>query len=467
MSLRRRLIVTSTLAVALAVTLACAAAYLVVRGELRGQVDDQLDAQSTTIVRLVRTRINLPVPDRLVRLADPGPREGGPVPYVQALDAAGRVRTAFGQLGSTFDLPIDGRDRAIAREGAGRLLRTVERDGSRLRMVTIGVPGDGAIQLARPVDGIDRVLSRTRLILALLCVGGIAGAALLGRLVTRRVTAPLREIVAAADHIARTEDLDQRLDVRSRDEVGELAERFNLMLGRLASSREALAASVDSQRQLVADASHELRTPITSLRTNIEVLLEEQELDPVTREQLLTDVRSQTEELGALVADIIELARGDQQPRHHQDVRLDRLLQEAVERARRNHPAVTFSLEAEPRVLDGDAARLGRAVGNLLDNAARHGADGGSVEVVLDAGGISVRDHGPGLEPGDLPHLFDRFYRGRRARSLPGTGLGLAIVRQSAESHGGTVSAENAPGGGARFVLALETRPVDAQAVRG
>jgi two-component system, OmpR family, sensor histidine kinase MprB len=461
MTFRRRLILTSTVAVAVAVTLACLAAYLVVRGELRGQVDDQLTGQSASIVQLVRTRIGLAVPDRLVRLPDPGPKDGGPIPYVQALDASGRVRSAFGRRGSTFDLPIDERDRAIARSGSGRVLRTVEQDGSRLRMVTVGVPDEGAIQLARPVDGIDRVLSRTRLILALLCLGGIAAAAVLGRLVTRRVTAPLREVVAAADHIARTEDLGQRLDVRSRDELGELAQRFNLMLDRLASSREALAASAESQRQLVADASHELRTPITSLRTNIEVLLEEQALDAATRRQLLTDVRTQTEELGELVADIIELARGDQQPRHHQDVRLDRVLEEAVDRARRNHPSATFTLDAPPRVLDGDAARLGRAVGNLLDNAARHGGGRATVEVVLDADSVTVRDHGPGLDPDDVPHLFDRFYRGRSARSLPGSGLGLAIVRQCAESHGGTVTAENADDGGARFVLRLMTRAVD------
>lgn len=466
MTLRRRLIVASTLAVALAVAAACAVAYLVVRTELRGQVDDQLTEHAAAIERHAGTprfhgtQLTSSVSD----LPQPGPRDGGPIPYVQVIDPTGRISPGGLPRSSTLPLRIDERDRDIARRGRGTLLRTIEQDESHLRLVTVGVRGSGAVQLARPTDEIDEVLSRTRLILALVCAAGIGAAALLGRAVTRRVTAPLREVVDATKHIARTEDLDRRLDVRSRDEVGELAQRFNLMLDRLASSRGALADSARSQRQLVADASHELRTPITSLRTNIEVLIDEADLDEDTRRQLLADVLAQTEELGDLVADIIELARGDEQTRHPQDVRLDLLLTEAVQRARRHHPTVTFTLAVEPRQVDGDAPRLDRAIGNLLDNAAKHGGGGSVVDVAVDADGVSVRDHGAGLNPDDLPHLFDRFYRGVEARGRPGTGLGLAIVRQAAVSHGGTVIARNAEGGGARFLLALDSSRIAAPA---
>jgi two-component system sensor histidine kinase MprB len=215
-----------------------------------------------------------------------------------------------------------------------------------------------------------------------------------------------------------------------------------------------LQASVASQRQLVADASHELRTPITSLRTNIEVLRETPDLDPVVREELLRDVVEQSEELGALVGDLIELARDDERAIAVEDVRLDALLAEAVSRARRHHPAVDYRLDAEPTTVEGRPDRLGRALNNLLDNAARHGGDG-AVEVGLRDGVVTVRDHGPGIAPEDRPHIFDRFYRGATARAGHGTGLGLAIVRQVAESHGGSVAVEAPDGGGAAFVLRL------------
>jgi len=205
----------------------------------------------------------------------------------------------------------------------------------------------------------------------------------------------------------------------------------------------------------VADASHELRTPITSLRTNIEVLAEHESLPPDERARLLRDVEEQTTELGMLVADLIELARGDEPRRESEDVRLDHLVGESLTRARRHAPRIQFDAELHPAVVEGTRERLARAVNNLLDNAAKHSPDGGVVEVVADGHGVRVRDHGTGVDPADLPHLFDRFYRGASSRGRPGSGLGLAIVRQVAEQHGGSVRAANAPGGGAEFVLEL------------
>ena len=173
-------------------------------------------------------------------------------------------------------------------------------------------------------------------------------------------------VTEAARHIAETEDLGRRIEVTSQDEVGELAARFNAML-------DTLEGSIAAQRQLVADASHELRTPVTSLRTNIEVLAENR-LDGAERARLVADVQAQAEELSALVADLIELARGDQPSPVREDVRLDALVAEAVERARRHAPGVTFETALEPAVVDGVPDRLARAVNNLLDNAARHGS---------------------------------------------------------------------------------------------
>jgi two-component system sensor histidine kinase MprB len=243
--------------------------------------------------------------------------------------------------------------------------------------------------------------------------------------------------------------------VRADDEVGQLATRFNRMLDRLEGSRSALDESVRAQRQLVADASHELRTPVTSLRTNIEVLLQGGELSDEDRNRLLRDVVEQSEELSQLVGDLIELARGDQPISNAEDVRLDRVVEESIARGRRNSPNIDFHLSAVPVIVEGVPERLGRAVNNLVDNACLHSPRDGAVEVGVDQHGVTVRDHGRGIPEGDLPYVFDRFFRGENSRSRQGSGLGLAIVRQVAEQHGGSVTAANASDGGAVFRLNL------------
>jgi two-component system sensor histidine kinase MprB len=206
----------------------------------------------------------------------------------------------------------------------------------------------------------------------------------------------------------------------------------------------------------VADASHELRTPLTSIRANVELLERADRLPPDERRAVLASVRGQLEDLTILVGDLVDLARpGDRAVEPPEELRLDELVREAVERARRHAPETEFAFSAEPSMVTGSRGRLARAVGNLLDNAVKWSPPGQPVEVVVDGGEVTVRDHGPGIADDDLPHVFDRFYRAPAARGLPGSGLGLAIVKQVAESHGGSVVAEPAPGGGARLRLAL------------
>jgi two-component system sensor histidine kinase MprB len=227
-----------------------------------------------------------------------------------------------------------------------------------------------------------------------------------------------------------------------------MAARFNTML-------DTLEGSVEAQKRLVADASHELRTPVTSLRTNIEVLLAGDDLPESARRRLLEDVREQTEELSGLITDVIELARGEVALSGTEDVRLDEIVSVTAGRVGRSYPDARFALDLEPTVVEGLPDRLARAVGNLLDNAAKYGPPGGVVEVTLRDGELAVRDHGPGVAAADAPFVFDRFYRGEGARGRHGSGLGLAIVRQVAESHGGSVRVAEAAGGGAEFRLAL------------
>jgi two-component system sensor histidine kinase MprB len=303
---------------------------------------------------------------------------------------------------------------------------------------------------------VDSLLSRLRLILGLVVIGGIAFAALLGRLVAGAAVQPLKRLTGATEHVALTQDLSQRIQPSGDDELGRLATSFNAMLDALEHSMSALDASVHAQRQLVADASHELRTPITSVRTNIEILQQQgQDMDPQDSRRLLSEVVEQIEELTLLMNDLIDLARGEEPRADAEDLRLDLLVAEVVERARRHAPATPLQAELEPTLVTGVPARLERAIGNLIDNAIKYSPPGEPVQVRLHDAALTVRDHGPGIAAEDLPYLFDRFYRGAEARGRSGSGLGLAIVRQVASQQGGSVTAEQAPGGGTLMRLLL------------
>jgi two-component system, OmpR family, sensor histidine kinase MprB len=266
--------------------------------------------------------------------------------------------------------------------------------------------------------------------------------------VARAALSPVQRLTNAAERVTETGDLSERIEVGGGDELSRLAGSFNTMLA-------ALEESTRAQRQLVADASHELRTPLTSLRTNIEVLADNRELPEGERSRLISDVVEQLGEMTTLISELIELAHAEQQTVEAQDVRLDLLTADAIERVRRNRPGVRFTADLEESVVRGVPATLERAIGNLLDNAAKWSPPGAEVEIEARDGLVTVRDHGPGIAEEDLPYVFDRFYRARSARGMPGSGLGLAIVRQVAESHGGEVAAERAPGGGTRMVLRL------------
>ncbi|HEV2777747.1 MAG TPA: HAMP domain-containing sensor histidine kinase [Solirubrobacteraceae bacterium] len=453
-ALRHRLTVLADATVGVTVVLVAIIAYLVLRSELRGQVDEALKTQYAQVLRSVRNEGI--ARSRGYDLPAPSLRAGDPSGPVQLIAPGGAV--IFRTPGADLTVPVDEADRALAKGVGDRVALRDARspDGVHLRVLTVAFSDGGAIQVARSLANVDATLGRLQLVLILLCAGGTLLAAFFGRLFGNQVIQPVSELTAAAEHITQTNDLGRRIEVRSDDEVGQMAQRFNAMLDALERSRRALDESVHSQRQLVADASHELRTPVTSLRTNIEVLLAEGgELPADDRTRLLEDVRAETEELTALITDVIELARGDEPLQGVDDVQLDDVVAEAVARARRRRPRTTFDAALEPTVVEGLSERLGRAVDNLLDNAAKHAPEGTVVDVVLRGGELTVRDRGPGIPADEREHVFDRFYRGATARGRPGSGLGLAIVRQVAETHGGSISVEEAPGGGALFRLRL------------
>jgi two-component system, OmpR family, sensor histidine kinase MprB len=444
-ALRGRLTLMSALIVGVVLVLAAVVAYAAVRGQLYGQVDDALRGNAAFYQRVAGRFGGGPVPGRGEA---PPPNLGGPGGYAQVVRPNGAA-IELGPPGG-LALPVTEKSLRAATGRSGGGFFDVQVGDIHLRVLTAPLGDIGAVQVARPLDDADHVLDRLRAVLGVLVLLGTALAAAASRLFSRRAIAPVTELTEAAEHIEATGDLGRRVDAAGDDEVGRMAARFNAMLARLQTSQS-------QQRQLVADASHELRTPVTSLRTNVEVLRDAPAMSETDRRTLLDDVVEQAEELGNLVGDLISLARDGEAPPATEDVRLDELVAEAVVRARRHAPHAEFSLLAEPSVVTGAPDRLGRAVNNLLDNAAQH-SDRIEVRVGAD-GTVAVRDHGPGIPEGDLEHLFDRFYRGATARGRPGSGLGLAIVRQVAESHGGSVRVESPEDGGARFVMSLPGSP--------
>ena len=459
LTFRQRLVLLSAAAVAMAVVLASGIAYVVVRQQLRSHVDDELRALASEVRPPSTLAGPIPgivggvgVPSQVV--LPPSEPLRGDKGYAQIVLAD---RTVLKPQDAQVHLPVDEGSIDVAAGRRGSYFTDQTLDGEHSRVYTTPFSAGVAIQAAKSLEDVDRTLRELALVLALIAAGGVAVAVWLGMMVARTALRPVSDLTGTAEEVARTRDLSRRIRTSGSDELGRLAASFNTML-------EALQSSEHAQRQLVADASHELRTPLTSLRTNIEVLAQVDALAPEDRERLLADVLAQLDELTVLVTDLVDLARGDELARVAEDVRLDLLVGEAVERARRHALDRRFETHLAPCLVRGVPSRLDRAVTNLLDNAAKWSPAGGKIVVDVAGGEVRVRDHGPGIAEDDLPFVFDRFYRAPAARGLPGSGLGLAIVRQVVESHGGAVHAEQPDGAGALFVMQLPVLAADAEA---
>jgi two-component system sensor histidine kinase MprB len=299
--------------------------------------------------------------------------------------------------------------------------------------------------MARPLDEVDGVLRRLLRILAGVVAGGAALGIALGAVVARSALSPVRRFTERTEALTHDPDPSHRLDAHGRDELARLAASFNTTL-------DSLERSIDQQRSLVADASHELRTPLASVRTNVQVLARARDMPADERAALLRETEDQLAELSALVGDVVDLARGAERDEPREEVRLDELVRGVVERMPARN-GVRFETDLQPTTIHGMPAAISRATTNLLDNAVKWSPPGGVVTVRVNDGELRVMDSGPGFDPHDLPHVFNRFYRADSARGMPGSGLGLAIVKQIAESHGGKARARNARGGGAMLTV--------------
>lgn len=444
MTFRSRLTIVTALAVTAAVIAASLAAFFVVRNELYRSVDRKLEQRAGTLVHLMTTES--------IGVSQLGTAPIGPTVQIVAPDGA----VLFTSAGRS-PLPVTKAAQEAAAGAASGSFFDATVAKSPMRVLVLPLSGGGVLEIGTSLGSVNNQLHALVIMLIMSIMAGVLLAVGLGMLVTKTALWPLDRLTAAVEKVAETTDLSHRIRARSNDELGRLAAGFDRLM-------EVLERSRNTQRQLVEDAAHELRTPLTSLRTNVEVLRNVDQLSPAERALLVEDVLSQAGELTDLIGGLVELSRSYDDGPGAELISLDSLVAEAVDRARTHARPKGCSIVAdiEPCQVNAVAERLQRAVANLLDNAVKWSPSGGLIEVTCRGGVVSVRDHGPGIDPADLPQVFDRFYRARGARGLPGSGLGLSIAKKVVEESGGHIVAETPVDGGAMFRLALPS-PAGAQ----
>jgi two-component system sensor histidine kinase MprB len=434
-----RLTLACALAVAIAILLASSIAYVLDQNSLIGSIDSSLSSR-------VSAALSQGVIDHDAVFGDiaaiwlPGAIGSSTVDPLPVTNAVREV--ASGRRGAYFtDIVVSHHDyREYVTPVAAGLFVSGFGD----------LPSNGALQMAASLESVGAQLSILRVELLVVAISGIAIAIGLGLLISRRMVSPLKVLTRRVETMSESLNVSKRLDVGTLDELGRLRRAFNLLLAALQKSQVA-------QTQLVLDASHELRTPITSLRTNLEVSARMAELPEEDQGLLRADMLSQLEELSQVVSDITELARGDVDLRPPEVFRLDVLVSEVISLA--NTHARTRGIDIlgalEESMVSARRERVGRAISNLVDNAIKWSPDDGTVRITSRSGSVVVADEGPGISPNDLPYIFDRFYRSAAARALPGSGLGLSIVAQVADEEGGQMAVGADEKIGAIFTFAL------------
>lgn len=450
MSLRWRWAITIATVALAAVAVTAVSALVTTRRSLIEQVDEDL----TIRFELAEQTIPLAPPSR--PFAD---RERG-----EEADDDGRIRRSPVELDAIIQVTSDDEvvvagspplpdPRRDPTQGE-RLIETIVIDAHRYRMLSglvgsRGLPlGDSAlVQVARPLEEINDALARLlgRVIAIGVVIALAAGAA--GYFLARRAVAPIEQLRAVTDDLT---DLETSVDVELPEdapgEVGALATSFAAMLRSLRSSRE-------DQRRLVADAGHEFRTPLTALRTNLELLRRGgDDISSTERDELVEAALGETVELSELATELVDLASDSLADTSGVTLDVLALVNDVADRFRSRTNA-DISVIGPGFDCTGRPARLDRAISNLLDNAVKWAET--SIEVAVEDHSITIRDDGPGIPDADLPHVFDRFHRSVEARTTPGSGLGLAIVEHIVMAHGGTVFARNRPDGGAEVGFTL------------
>jgi two-component system sensor histidine kinase MprB len=461
MSLRWKFAISLGALAAVAAIDASVVGYAATRSQLYSQIDSSLrDASSGALHLAVEGRLvtaagiqpgagrppapGLPSDDDGFGGADPETRLTDRLFITQQIDSRGVIVAS-----DPTALPVDEGDRKVAlaaKSGSFRPGSHRTRDAmlgkTNVRIQTWALPRGGAVQVARSLTDADSTLANLRDRLIFLTVTIVALAALIGLFLANRATRSLKDLTESAEEVAATGTPKAEINVQGKDEIGRLGRSLSRMLTSLAESRQ-------QQQRFVQDAGHELRTPRTSLTTNVAVLDPLDRLAPEDRIRLLDDLRSETAEMSSLVNELVELTDGSAGEELREVDLLEVVKRTASRASRRSGREVVAS--GNGATVNAQQRGLERAVGNLIDNAIKFDTSGGPIEVTVDGGSVVVADRGPGIEPGEEAKIFDRFHRSVEARNVPGSGLGLSIVQQIIERHGGSTLARNRDGGGAEI----------------
>jgi len=450
LSLRWRVMLLAMSMVALVVILMAVAVYAVISAALYKDIDNQLQSRTEMLIASGSLA------------ADPRKAiEGTAYSDVNAmLVNPGRSIYTANQPGQR--MPVGPQEKAVIR---GELFLS-RRTAAGQRVLAVHLPNGSTLLISKSLAPTRAVTIKLRWVLLVVGGAGVVVAAVAGGMVTRTGLRPVGRLTEAAERVARTDDLHP-IPVYGSDELARLTEAFNAMLRALAESRE-------RQARLVADAGHELKTPLTSLRTNVELLMASAApgAPPLPEEEmaeLRADAIGQIEELSTLVGDLVDLTRDDQREAVVEQVDITEVVDRSMERVRRRRNDIEFDIQVVSWYVHGDAAGLSRAVLNMLDNAAKWSPSGGVVGLRmrrLDSTHVEmvVSDQGPGIPEAERALVFERFFRSDQARAMPGSGLGLAIVKQVVLKHGGAITVEDTvPGGtppGTSIRMVLPGSPV-------
>jgi len=434
--------------------------HILLERHLSNQVDDQLRVQSARVHGTLNPQeIPDPLDYEVIHSKLPPVDEfTSPGIYIQFIDHNGNVVVKSSNLGEQ-ELPTN---LSLIEQGfAGNVaVQTVSAgDSVKVRiMVSPMYLGEQVLllEVAQSLNHIDTTMSRVRWALLASVLLALALAAISGGAIVRNALSPVSQLVRTARSIEASSDLSRRVGYKGPpDEIGELATTFDHMI-------EHLDRVFQSQRDFVADASHELRGPLTVIRGNLDLL--RRDLSAEDRRESVRAIQRETARMVKIVDDLLLLAEAQSaQPAQEQKVALREVVLEELSRAKTLAGKRTITVDRlEDLVIMGDAQRLKQLLANLVDNAIKHTSEQGIIIFSLFKDGewarLEVADNGIGIAPEHLPHLFDRFYRidEARSRASGGTGLGLPIVKAVAEQHGGKVSATSEPGKGSTFSVRLK-----------
>lgn len=469
MSIRLKLTLWYTALLGLVLAGFAALVYFAVALQLSTQLEYAIHLQAIEASRTVDVASLAPSGARVHRLQLPATAAlGDKKLYIQLTNPNGDVLATSGNLAQP--LPAS-RASLRAALGGQESHATLTLPGERVDVYSAPLLLDnnviGVLQVAASLRPLEDNLGQLRLVLVAVVVGTAGLASALGWFLAAKAMRPVDRITKIAQAIGRSADLSQRLgEPPQRDELGRLAATFNEMLARLDQM-------VAAQRRFLADAAHELRTPVASVRINIETLLRSAGADPAEREEILRAAARETDRMGRLVADLLALARADAgQTIERRPLAADTLLLEVYQQEKALANGVRLDLgDLEQVEVEGDPDRLKQLIINLVDNALRYTPVGGSATLDLVRRNswaiLRVRDTGPGIPAEHLPRIFERFYRfdQSRARSTGGTGLGLAICKWIAEAHGGRVEVASQEDTGSTFTVFLPAHDIAAGGV--